>query len=55
MKLLCIESTKDGRLTRGTSYTGQFIYLNDGQLRFLTYDNKSEWMTFNTKVFKPAY
>ncbi len=46
-------STEDGRLTEGKVYIGQLVgYAKN--LRIAVYDNKGQWMTFNTLAFAPA-
>ena len=62
MILKAITTTRDGRLTKGFSYVGQFVVLapedrigkDDNGVRFLCFDDKGYWMTFNPKVFRPA-
>jgi hypothetical protein len=51
-------STEDGRLTKDAHYDGILIWVprkasitGHSGLRYIVFDNKKEWMTFDPKVF----
>ena len=60
MRFRCVESTADGRLTKGKIYVGSIVASHVGMvlgvtlgLRIVVFDDRGEWMTFNPKVFRP--
>lgn len=60
MKFIAKITTQDGRLTAGFIYYGQIITVPvvgpiPAGLRIVVYDNKKQWMTFNSHVFEPGY
>jgi len=59
MKFVSKITTDDGRLTAGATYYGAIITVPvvgpiPAGLRIVVYDNKGQWMTFNSHVFEPA-
>lgn len=59
MKFLALESTQDGRLTKGKIYEGNLVGMGmkgdvipQMVLRVAVYDNTGEAMTFSPKVFQ---
>lgn len=66
MRLTAMVTTEDGRLTAGKVYEGQFVLAPgcgeakaDGSewknsFRFLCWDDKGTWTTFNIHVFMPV-
>jgi hypothetical protein len=67
MKFISLVTTEDGRLQKGWTYMGGFVWKTEfighsgivtGGLRIVVFDGRGEWMTFDPKVFiasEPEY